>query len=62
MAGCSFATTLVRVFIIGPLDKLELTPQVSLYIFIDDYGISAAGSTPEAIFDLSKAAKDLEQL
>eukprot|EP00959_Pyramimonas_sp_CCMP1952_P079760 1667962-Pyramimonas_sp.AAC.1 len=44
IAGCSVATTLIRVFVVKSIDKAGLPYQVRLDIYIGGYGISATGS------------------
>jgi hypothetical protein len=44
IAGCTFATTLIRVYSIASLDMLCIPPQVHFKLYIDDSGLSATGS------------------
>eukprot|EP00959_Pyramimonas_sp_CCMP1952_P246076 5143230-Pyramimonas_sp.AAC.1 len=45
VAGCSIATSYVRVYIIPTVDPIRLPTQVSLDIHIDDYGLSSSGTS-----------------
>ena len=59
-AGCSFDTTLVRVFIIGPLDGLMLPRSVTLDVAIDDYGVRSPATVGHVVDDLTSAVASLE--
>ena len=43
IAGCSMATTGVRIFLIPVLDTLRLPQQLYLSVYIDDYSLNAVG-------------------
>eukprot|EP00959_Pyramimonas_sp_CCMP1952_P239643 5008018-Pyramimonas_sp.AAC.1 len=59
VAGCPFATTMARIFIIGPLGSAGIPKTVSLDVYIDDYGVSTVGTVSEVVYDLSEAATSL---
>ena len=45
VAGCTFATTLLRVVLIECMDLgTRLYPAVSFYVYVDDIGLNVSGS------------------
>jgi len=61
VAGCSLATSLIRVHAIPALDGLRLPPKVSLDVYIDDYGLSGSGTVRDVISILGDSAKGLQR-
>ena len=49
IAGCSFAATFVRIYMMSALDKLELPAAVQLDQHIDDSGISCVGTAKAVV-------------
>eukprot|EP00959_Pyramimonas_sp_CCMP1952_P351524 7365051-Pyramimonas_sp.AAC.1 len=49
VAGCSFATTFIRVFGLDAFDSIPVAPRLELDIYIDDCGLSASGSRSNVI-------------
>ena len=59
VAGCGFATTMIRINSIPALDSLVFGPGISLDVYIDDYGLSCTGSPTDVAKLLPAAAADL---
>eukprot|EP00973_Karenia_brevis_P045392 6287233-Karenia_brevis.AAC.1 len=56
VAGCTFATTLLRVVLIEILDAgCRLYPQIELYVYIDDIDLGVSG-TAEAVVETCASA------
>ncbi len=64
IAGCTFATTYVRVFMLRALDRAvkEMPDGVSLDVYIDDVVISAVGEPKEVTDKLLKAHATLRRI
>ena len=64
IAGCSFATTLVKVYLLRKLDRFvqRLPPALELSCFIDDVGIHAENEdSSELVEHVADATTDLEE-
>ena len=58
VAGCAFATTLLRVVLLECLDMgCKLYPQVSFYVYVDDIDIGACGDEADVISDTFGATR-----
>ena len=63
VAGCGFATTLVKVYCLEPLDGFARgRPAVALDAYIDDFTMSARGGRAEVLAGLQAAAEDMQQV
>ena len=60
IAGCSFATTLIRVFVLTAFDQLVLPRSVTFDAYIDGMGINAIGSIRTICKDLPGVASQLK--
>ena len=62
VAGCSLATTLVKLYLLRRLDQFVLRhPRVDMNVFIDDFGLATSGTAERSTKDLTAALVDLEE-
>ncbi len=61
-AGCSLATTFVRIYCIEAYDKIPITPSQQFFNFIDDDSVACAGSLREVVRGITSTADLLEGL
>ena len=58
MAGCVFATTLLKVYTIKLFDMMwRWYPELSLHVFVDDVDMNATADTEEAFSREMPAAR-----
>ena len=62
IAGCSMATTFVRVFIIPSLDLLSPSVSRSLDVYIDDYGLKFTAARSHIVGLAVEGARELRSL
>ena len=61
IAGCSMATTFVRIYVMPVFDTLDIPRSVMLDIYIDDYGMSSVDLEHIVRQDLKEAAVSVMQ-
>eukprot|EP00959_Pyramimonas_sp_CCMP1952_P331810 6947828-Pyramimonas_sp.AAC.1 len=64
IVGCSFATTFVRIYMIGPYDKLisRLPASVNIDQYIDDTGLNSVGKAKEVVRNIKESSAALYQM
>ncbi|CAK0865325.1 unnamed protein product [Prorocentrum cordatum] len=60
VAGCSMATTVVRVYILGPMSNIRLPRGVFLAQFIDGSGLDSTGKAQDVLFGIKEGSRQLE--
>ena len=62
VAGCSLCTTLAKVIMLQPMDRLlVLAPRVEWTLFVDDVGASTRGKEDDVVSILDVAATELRE-
>ena len=62
-AGCPFATTFVRIYVMQLADEFCAEhPHINLDVFVDDWAIDAKGERQQVVYWLGEATKDLSQM
>ena len=60
VAGCSQATTLLRVFVVRVLDKVvRRNPNIRLDVIVDDITMSAIGRGVQPVVDTNNGSQQL---
>ena len=63
VAGCSLATTLVKLYVVRNLDKLvETFPSVKWNVFLNDVAVACAGSPHTIAEEVAAAVEALREL
>eukprot|EP00959_Pyramimonas_sp_CCMP1952_P014419 305588-Pyramimonas_sp.AAC.1 len=60
VAGCSMATTMIRINSMGPLDKIAGSPHVDFKMYIDNSSIAAVGTRQEVASGVVEGARALQ--
>eukprot|EP00959_Pyramimonas_sp_CCMP1952_P231227 4833275-Pyramimonas_sp.AAC.1 len=59
VAGCPFATSLIRVNSLEPLDQIEWPICITFALYIDDNAVHAVGSEADIVAGLFSACSQL---
>ena len=62
IAGCSMATTLIRVYCLEGYDSIPLPPSTSLDVYIDDQGLSSTGRPRAVVNSVVSGALALDKV
>ena len=60
IAGCSMATTVIKVHGIEAFDSVPIAPNSTLDIYIDDTGLNAVGAADQVVTSLQASSAALE--